>query len=1192
MEVLEILDTPQILKRIYNEVYGITTYVEMLRDDGGFKVAIIQEGDADTYRTFLAELVVCVQKGTRSLCAPLSFVQLSSQREVVARVIQRICEKKNNNVLAFGYGLVDESSTTQVMFAPNICSFFPNPTTATISTSILWQTLLGRIGDDVMMYLLETCSLFMLVPPGGCYQISGRPIYTLCNDVNQYPALVKERHSKSQNNVVLQFVQRKNFSSKKSYLMPNKWKRNTLNKVKNKTKKIQERSQFPKTDSSNPMLLQAAKHARSSKRLCNMSIFELPNMKRHKIFHNREPKDHVSFAKSTALGNGNFTSTVQNNLRLQLQEHENVKKKIIKAPDGNSSKRFEESNSKVVMTQNESFKKRRCSVTITPEKISLSRIFIDFGKMLYSSKISTEGLLKDFLLNSLESSMSGSHKLIRTIFLNSSTCEKRFDHLDMKRGDIKNLPKRYWQMRYVFKELLQNHKKCHYVTLLKKHCPVRFRNSGNAINTANENVEKMEQQKRDITNQLCLTSLLKQHSSGWQVYRFARECLLKIVPEVLWGSSHNKCCFLKSVKALIYSVKSNKISLAELMWKIRVKDCTWTHLTKNNALVPASEHVVREKILAKFFYWLMDTYVIQLLKSFYYITETMFQKNKIFFYRKSIWQKLQNIGLRNHFDQVKMRALTPEEVQHMQQQKNPNLISSLRFIPKTRGLRPISKFCCALGAQQSKQCSEKKIKRFNTQARNLFSVLNYEKSRTCNLVGASVFGLDDIHKKWRKFVLDMKDFKSDKETFYFVKADVKGAYDTIPHSKLKEIISKVIKANTEEVYCIRQYASVWMDTSGQLRKSFKRHVSTLVDFLPNMKQFVYRLQDNKIKQDAVLVEQRLSLNENSRKLMDFLEEIICNHILRINDKYYIQCCGIPQGSILSALLCSFFYGDMENSIFFTTQQDGVFLRLIDDFLFVTPHQEHAKSFLKILVEGIPQYGCCICPHKTAVNFQTDNRPEYSKVKVLPACSMFPWCGLLLDTQTLEVYSDYSSYVCTSIQSSVTFCHSATAGKNMREKLVQILRLKCHGLFLDFKVNCLRAVCINVYKIFLLQAYRFHACVLQLPCKQSIRSNPSYFLTVISDVAPCLYNSFISSNKDINLGLQEISGLFPFEAAQWLSCQAFSAKLTTHKTLYKCLLGPLKICKVQLSRRLSKEILDLLKAVTSKSLHKDFKTILD
>lgn len=62
--------------------------------------------------------------------------------------------------------------------------------------------------------------------------------------------------------------------------------------------------------------------------------------------------------------------------------------------------------------------------------------------------------------------------------------------------------------------------------------------------------------------------------------------------------------------------------------------------------VPAAEHRRRESLLAKFLCWLMGTYVVELLRSFFYVTETTFQKNRLFFFRKSIWSQLQSIGIR------------------------------------------------------------------------------------------------------------------------------------------------------------------------------------------------------------------------------------------------------------------------------------------------------------------------------------------------------------------------------------------------------------------------------------------------------------------------------------------------------------------------------------------------------------------
>lgn len=62
--------------------------------------------------------------------------------------------------------------------------------------------------------------------------------------------------------------------------------------------------------------------------------------------------------------------------------------------------------------------------------------------------------------------------------------------------------------------------------------------------------------------------------------------------------------------------------------------------------VPAAEHRQREAVLGRFLHWLMGAYVVELLRSFFYVTETTFQKNRLFFFRKRIWSQLQRLGVR------------------------------------------------------------------------------------------------------------------------------------------------------------------------------------------------------------------------------------------------------------------------------------------------------------------------------------------------------------------------------------------------------------------------------------------------------------------------------------------------------------------------------------------------------------------
>lgn len=63
---------------------------------------------------------------------------------------------------------------------------------------------------------------------------------------------------------------------------------------------------------------------------------------------------------------------------------------------------------------------------------------------------------------------------------------------------------------------------------------------------------------------------------------------------------------------------------------------------------------------------------------------------------------------------------------------------------------------------------------------------------------------------------------------------------------------------------------------------------------------------------------------------------------------------------------------------------------------------------RTLSRGVPEYGCKANLRKTVVNFPLEDDALGSTAPLqLPAHCLFPWCGLLLDTRTLEVFCDYS-----------------------------------------------------------------------------------------------------------------------------------------------------------------------------------------
>ncbi|NXV78992.1 TERT transcriptase, partial [Atlantisia rogersi] len=822
------------LRGCYAEAASLETFIQGLRESGAGEVEVLRGDDAPCYQTFVGQCLVCVPHGARAIPRPVTFQQLSSQSEVITRVVQRLCEKRKKNVLAYGYSLLDENSSDfQIMPSSNIYSYLPNTATETIRISGLWETLLSRIGDDVMMYLLEHCAVFMLVPPCNCYQVCGQPVYELISqNVDSSPAFVKQRFSKHKHSSLLDYMQ-KRLVFHKQYLSRSHWWKyrqrleanvssmgnkkvnksqslvpsyqcsakalsKTSKQIKMVTEHVEERSSSGLHLSATAPTLKRkldreqheipAKRAKAEEKVreekaCNLApAVNQSSAKRYETGHVASHsvsliKKHISRRSNSDMSGPSLVHTPGDGRKfvaggsssLRGVQSNKLSKSSIEMQAESHRKGVEMYHSQLDSVQIKpvegvSSKCKRGESPLAhlakkvPNTLLRSAVYVDRKLLLYSRRSFQECFPKSFLLNRLQGCEAGGRRLVETIFLSQTLFEQKHSQsLPHHNWRKKRLPKRYWQMRHMFQELVKNHGKCPYLVLLKKNCPVWVSEASvrktdlpcqAALPGEAEAHEQAEQFGKDpakcvassishtdvpaifctpLANPVCgesqreeqspreacdsaLGELLKQHSSHWQVYIFVRECLERVIPAELWGSNHNKCRFLKNVKAFISMGKFAKLSLQELMWKMRVNDCVWLRLVKGDHFVPAYEHCFREELLAKFLYWLMDTYVVELLRSFFYITETMFQKNMLFYYRKFIWGKLQNIGIRNHFAKVHLRALSSEEIAAVHQNNYVPMASKLRFIPKANGLRPIVKVSGVVEARAfSRESREKKV---------------------------------------------------------------------------------------------------------------------------------------------------------------------------------------------------------------------------------------------------------------------------------------------------------------------------------------------------------------------------------------------------------------------------------------------------------------------------------------------------
>jgi hypothetical protein len=188
------------------------------------------------------------------------------------------------------------------------------------------------------------------------------------------------------------------------------------------------------------------------------------------------------------------------------------------------------------------------------------------------------------------------------------------------------------------------------------------------------------------------------------------------------------------------------------------------------------------------------------------------------------------------------------------------------------------------------------------------------------------------------------------------------------------------------------------------------------------------------------------------------------------------------------------------------EHHSLLLRLVDDFLYITTDLSAARRFVTTLHGQIPDYGCTVHQAKTQISFDmglanhtttTSSRGPSAGAgagsggggdsddlsSLRPTLGTFiPWCGLLLNTRTLEVQADYSRYLGDDfrLRDSFTVEASSAVGSTLRRRLYSFLRPKCHGVLLDTRINSVATVWLNIYQAFLLAAIKFHCYTRALP----------------------------------------------------------------------------------------------------------------
>jgi len=516
------------------------------------------------------------------------------------------------------------------------------------------------------------------------------------------------------------------------------------------------------------------------------------------------------------------------------------------------------------------------------------------------------------------------------------------------------------------------------------------------------------------------------------VSTFCRSVVNHVFPSAFWGGvaigKLNRTRILMAIDHFVRLRRYESMTLQDVLQNIKISAITWlNHPThQDGQKMSSTDHEKRRELLAEVVYYLFDSFLIPLISSTFHVTESSAHRNQLFYFRHDVWKYLSEPAL-SEMRTTMFEELKPNALRSLLTRRTLGT-SRVRLLPKDSGLRPIINLRRRVMALvNGKMALGKSI---NSAMTPVFHVLNFEKSRQPGKLGSSIFSANEIYPRLQTFRSHLKDQGVLGKPLYFAKADVRSCFDTIPQGALLQVIKKLLVADE---YAIGRYAEAKIINRRHFEQAgvdpkvvWKFHGKALPAGQDmTLSQLLQELEVDD-KPGSVYVDSVVRQFEGRKKIVNLLEEHVQRNLVQIGKKYYRQKIGIPQGSIVSTLLCSLFYGELEQKMLgFTKEGETTLLRLIDDFLLITTNKNLAVQFVEVLHRGIAEFGVSIKKTKSRVNFDMDIDGE--PMTKLPAVTDFPWCGNAINTVSLDISKDKERRITSSEFSSITVLYSILTG---------------------------------------------------------------------------------------------------------------------------------------------------------------------
>ncbi|GAA5958254.1 hypothetical protein JCM10213_002618 [Rhodosporidiobolus nylandii] len=1111
---------------------------------------------------------------------PLQVVDQVQQRIFAAHAREYDREKRAGrpafatpkNVLAFGYRLSTDR-TRELSQArtrgPSVTNVFPNTVISSLTSSAAWSTLLARVGPDPLIELFANPDIALFSPlPNACYlQVSGVPVADLkpLEDVSK-----SQSASTSTGRPAHQRAKRKR---QRRCRAADERVDEAGGENASAAVDVMDLDESPSLHPPTPPRIEVAPPTPSKRPLrpfASAPLLQSPSKQPS------SPPPHISSQVSPSKGS-----------RLPLRATQSLASVVesLEASEPPKKRRKLETinsvNSLVFarhrMYHNRVLGSKHAFPYGFPSKHILTRLPALFPSLAPSSTAASTAYKG--------SAEAPARHLAKYIFPRQFGMHNPFtrakvwsfelapDYLDReleikKHGSIKT-PTRLKPALELLGKLAVLGNRCNYRKLLDRSCPSKMTHK--KLNEEEKSAvlelvsePRTQLSRPDVSVDISHTSLVKAHGgtqvdaaaekkpklaeyacSFFEVEGYVLDVVDQVIPRAFWGSASNSKLIKSRISAFIRQRRWESTSVHALLQSFSVLDCDWlappsSSNKENRQQKPNSTDLEkRQELLADFLFWFFDGFVVDLVRTAFYVTDAATHQHRPLYFRQDDWNAL-CAPLLAALGKTVFEKVPPTQLIPLQQNRELGF-SYVRLLPKETGVRPIVNLArrpLKIGPNGQKEVGRP----INKILQSVFNVLTFERKRKPHLVGALVSDPNEIFAKLKGYKTRMLEKHSELPKIYFIKVDVRACYDTIQQDKLLEIVEGVL---SEAVYWVQKFSRVTA-TGLQVVKQFRRQACTDGDLGP-FEELASTLADE--LHNAVFADQVVYDRVVRDKLLQLLREHITTNLVKVGGRLYRQKEGIPQGSVLSSLLCSLFYGDMEREkLAFTDDPDSVLLRYVDDFLLLTTKKDIASRFLRVMDDGIPEYGCSISAEKRLANFDIPLQ-DGEVVPPVQDGENFPWCGLAINTKTLEIQFSTQPQMDRDIVDQLTIQRFRKPGQAFLNAIAT--KVRAHALFCDTSYNSQSTAHANVYRAMLVVALKFQAYVQEWGVEPKERD--VFLLNAVRQIISFAYAALVNRARAKKARLLKVQFSLKKAWVTWLGYHAFHRVLSRRPSAYSSLL---------------------------------------